>query len=119
MKKRENRYQIWALAVPIALESLFQTLFGFADTYVLGRYAEQAVAAAGYVSQLLGMVLLLFRVVSAGTAIVLAQAVGAGDYEKQRSVCGAAFWLMAAFGSYLSCRWNAACKKWHLNIWKS
>lgn len=98
MKKRENRYQIWALAVPIALESLFQTLFGFADTYVLGRYAEQAVAAAGYVSQLLGMVLLLFRVVSAGTAIVLAQAVGAGDYEKQRSVCGAAFWLMAAFG---------------------
>ncbi len=29
---------------------------------------------------------------------MLAQAVGAGDYEKQRSVCGAAFWLMAAFG---------------------
>ena len=98
MKKRENTYQVWALAVPIAFESFFQMLFGFADTYVLGQYADQAVAAAGYVNQFLSIVLLIFRVVSAGTSILLAQAIGAGDDEKQKSICGAAFWLAAVFG---------------------
>lgn len=98
VKKRENTYQVWALAIPIAFESFFQMLFGFADTYVLGQYADQAVAAAGYVNQFLSIVLLIFRVVSAGTSILLAQAIGADDDEKQKSICGAAFWLVAAFG---------------------
>lgn len=98
MKKSENTYQVWLLAIPIAFESFFQMLFGFADTYVLGQYADQAVAAVGYVNQFLSIVLLIFRVVSAGTSILLAQAIGANDDEKQKSVCGAAFWLVAALG---------------------
>ena len=60
--------------------------------------ADQAVAAAGYVNQFLSIALLIFRVVSAGTSILLAQAIGAGDDEKQKSICGAAFWLAAVFG---------------------
>ena len=94
----KKTYQVWALAVPIAFESFFQMLFGFADTYVLGQYADRAVAAAGYVNQFLSIVLLMFRVVAAGTSILLAQAIGADDDEKQRSICGAAFWLAAVFG---------------------
>ena len=47
MSRKENTYRIWPLAVPIAFESFFQMLFGFADTYVLGQYADEAVAAAG------------------------------------------------------------------------
>ena len=94
----KKTYQVWALAVPIAFESFFQMLFGFADTYVLGQYADRAVAAAGYVNQFLSIVLLMFRVVAAGTSILLAQAIGADEDEKQRSICGAAFWLAAVFG---------------------
>lgn len=98
MEKNENTYRIWALAIPIAFESFFQMLFGFADTYVLGQYADQAVAAAGYINQFLSIVLLIFRIVSAGTSILLAQAIGAKDDTKQKSICGAAFWLVIALG---------------------
>lgn len=99
MSRKENTYRIWPLAVPIAFESFFQMLFGFADTYVLGQYADEAVAAAGYVNQFLSIVLLIFRVVSSGTSILLAQAIGAGDGDKQKSICGAAFWLAAVVGT--------------------
>lgn len=98
MSKKGNTYQVWALAIPIVFESFFEMLFGFADTYVLGQYTDQAVAAAGYVNQFLSIILLIFRVVAAGTSILLAQAIGAGDEEEQKSICGAAFWLAAAFG---------------------
>lgn len=98
MGKGKKTYYLWGLAIPIAFESFFQMLFGFADTYVLSQYADQAVAAAGYVNQFLSIVLLLFRVVASGTSILLAQSIGAQDDKKQREICRAGFWMSVVLG---------------------
>lgn len=86
-------YTLWRLAFPIAFESVFQMMFGFADTFVLSTYSDTAVAAVGYVNQILDVLLLLFRVIASGTSILLAQAIGAGKRQEQNQICTAAFYL--------------------------
>lgn len=93
-----ERYTLLKLAVPIAFEAFFQMLFGFTDTYVLSSYSDSAVAAAGYINQFLGIVLLIFRVAASGTSILLAQSIGAQDKGRQDAIGSAAFWLSICLG---------------------
>lgn len=93
-----ERYTLLKLAVPIAFEAFFQMLFGFTDTYVLSSYSDLAVAAAGYVNQFLGIVLLIFRVAASGTSILLTQSIGAQDKGQQDAIGSAAFWLSICLG---------------------
>lgn len=96
--EESRSYSLWSLAIPIAFEAFFQMLFGFTDTYVLSRYSDLAVAAAGYVNQFLSIILLIFRVAASGTSILLAQSIGAQNKERQTSICTAAFWLSIWLG---------------------
>lgn len=97
MEQKYN-FSLWGLAIPIAVESLFQKLFGFADTFVLSSYSDEAVAAVGYVNQVLDIILLLFRVIASGTSILLAQAIGSEDRKEQNRICTAACWLSVILG---------------------
>ncbi|MDO5337626.1 MAG: MATE family efflux transporter [Eubacteriales bacterium] len=99
----KEKYTLWKLAFPIAFESLFQIMFGFADTFVLSTYSDTAVAAVGYVNQILDVLLLLFRVIASGTSILLAQAIGAGKQKEQNQICTAAFYLSLFTGLCASC----------------
>lgn len=94
----KNSYRLWNLAVPIAFESFFQMMFGLADTFVLSSYSDEAVAAVGYVNQVLDVILLLFRVIASGTSILLAQAIGSRDQKLQEQICSAACWLSIGTG---------------------
>lgn len=96
--EESRSYSLWSLAIPIAFEAFFQMLFGFTDTYVLSRYSDLAVAAAGYVNQFLSIILLIFRVAALGTSILLAQSIGAQNKKRQASICTAAFWLSIWLG---------------------
>ncbi len=96
--EESRSYSLWSLAIPIAFEAFFQMLFGFTGTYVLSRYSDLAVAAAGYVNQFLSIILLIFRVAASGTSILLAQSIGAQNKERQTSICTAAFWLSIWLG---------------------
>ena len=95
-------YSLWGLAIPIAAESLFQKIYGFADTFVLSTYSDEAVAAVGYVNQVLDIALLLFRVIASGTSILLAQAIGSKDKEEQNRICTAACLLSVILGLLVS-----------------
>ncbi len=94
----KSPYKLWRLATPIAFESFFQMMFGLADTFVLSSYSDDAVAAVGYVNQVLDVILLIFRVIASGTSVLLAQAIGSRDSKQQEQICCAACWLSAGTG---------------------
>lgn len=98
MTKKTYSINLWTLAIPIAFESFFQMLFGFADTYVLSQYSSNAVAAAGYVNQFINLVVLIFRVCASGTSILLAQSIGAKDKKRQAQICTAALAISSTLG---------------------
>lgn len=70
------------IATPIFFEILLFMLLGVADTFMLSHYgsletSKVAVDAVGMSNQLIGNVQILFSFISAGTAVLIAQNIGA------------------------------------------
>jgi Na+-driven multidrug efflux pump len=70
---------LFDLTWPIFVELALHMLMGIVDTFMLGRYDDKAVAAVGVVNQLSITMNLLFTFVAAGTMILIACKIGAGD----------------------------------------
>lgn len=101
--KSQSTYTISKLAIPIAIEFLFQRLFVIADTLVLGNYSDYAVASVGYADQILSVSMLIFQVVSSGTSILLAQAIGSHDKTTQSNICTGSLFLAITLGLAVCC----------------
>lgn len=71
------RKQLFRLAAPIFIETLLFMLLGVADIYMLSQYNDLAAGAVGAANQLINNLNLVFAIVSAGTAVLVAQNVGA------------------------------------------
>ena len=71
------RKQLFRLAAPIFIETLLFMLLGVADIYMLSQYNDLAAGAVGAANQLINNLNLIFAIVSAGTAVLVAQNVGA------------------------------------------
>ncbi|WP_027340506.1 MATE family efflux transporter [Halonatronum saccharophilum] len=74
MEKRKNLYQ---LAGPIFIEILLFMLLGVADIFMLSQFDDRAAGAVGASNQVIGNFNIVFAIISAGTAVLVAQAVGA------------------------------------------
>ena len=86
---------ILRFSIPLVLGSLFQQLYNFADTAIVGRFISvDALSAVGVTSSLNFLVFGLTMGSAIGFCIPLAQGVGAGDQEEVRRF----FWN----GLYLS-----------------
>ena len=86
MEKTKKLHQ---LAIPILIESLLFMLLGVADIFMLSQYDDMAAGAVGAANQLIGNMHIIFAIVSTGTAVLVAQNVGARrfkDVEKVASV---------------------------------
>lgn len=101
--KLQSTYTISKLAIPIAIEFLFQRLFVITDTLVLGNYSDYAVASVGYADQILSVSVLIFQVISSGTSILLAQAIGARDKKTQTNICTGSLLLSVMLGITVCC----------------
>jgi putative MATE family efflux protein len=71
------RKELIRLAAPIFIETLLFMLLGVADIYMLSQYNDLAAGAVGAANQLINNLNLIFAIVSAGTAVLVAQNVGA------------------------------------------
>lgn len=80
--------------VPFFTEMLLLNLMGTINTLMLSRYSDEAVAAVGSATQLLGMILTLYTVISAGASTVINHNLGAGNTKTASD---------AAFTSILFC----------------
>lgn len=79
---------------PLLIEMLLLNTMGTINTLMLSHYSDDAVAAVGAATQLLGMILTFYTVISTGASIVINHNLGAGNREKASD---------AAFASMVSC----------------
>jgi len=87
--KMEKGRSLFQLAFPIFIESMLFMLLGVADIFMLSQYSDKAAGAVGAANQLIGNINLIFVIISAGTAVLVAQSVGAkriDDVERVSSV---------------------------------
>ena len=74
------------LAGPLFFEMLLTTLLHSVDTLMLSHFNELAVGAVGNVSQIMAMMGLFFGIISMATSIVVAQFLGARQFDKMNRI---------------------------------
>lgn len=80
--------------IPFFLEMLLLNMMGTINTIMLSKYSDLAVAGVGAASQLQGMILTFYAVISTGTSIVINHNLGAHNKKAASD---------AAFSSILLC----------------
>nr|WP_255654588.1 MATE family efflux transporter [Cohnella sp. REN36] len=74
------------LAWPIFIEVFLQALLGMADTIMVSRISDDAVAVVGLAGQLFNALTTLFMTISGGAGILIAQRLGAKRGEDARTI---------------------------------
>src|SRR5512143_655886 len=92
---------IWALAWPVIITFLLESLVGLIDTLMVARLGAAAVAAVGVGAQVLSAVSVAMTAVGTGTLALVARHVGA----QQRGDAEQVLWqsILAAFGLSIVC----------------
>ncbi|MFD1017811.1 MATE family efflux transporter [Thalassobacillus hwangdonensis] len=86
MKKPTKNMTLFALTWPIFIEILLHMLMGNADTLMLSQYSDNAVAAVGVSNQILSVVIVMFGFVATGSAILVAQHLGAEEEREAGAI---------------------------------
>ena len=69
-------------SIPVILTGVLQLLFNAADLVIVGRFTGSlSVAAVGATGSLINLIVTLFMGLSVGAGVMVAQGIGAGDYE--------------------------------------
>ncbi|WP_461205334.1 MATE family efflux transporter [Clostridium sp. DL1XJH146] len=77
-----KRKTLLQLAAPIFVEMLLFMLLGTADIFMLSHFNDKAAGAVGASNQLINNLNLIFAIISAGTAVLVAQNFGANKKEE-------------------------------------
>lgn len=85
--KNVKNLSLFALTWPLFIEFFLHMLMGNADTLMLSLYSDNSVAAVGVSNQILSLVIVMFGFIAAGTAILVAQNLGAKSHCSCRNIC--------------------------------
>ncbi|WP_027091607.1 MATE family efflux transporter [Cohnella thermotolerans] len=102
VKSIDNKFTLWALAWPIFIEVLLQTMLGTVDTVMVSRISDDAVAVVGFANQLFNALNTLFMTIAAGTGILVAQRLGSRRGEDARTIAIMGVTVSTAIGLALS-----------------
>ncbi len=98
-------------ALPMMATSILQLLYNAVDIIVVGRYVgETALAAVGSTSSLINLIVNVFVGISIGATIVVAQYIGACDYNKASDACHSAISISLIAGTFLAVMGNVICR---------
>ena len=78
----EMRKEIWAIAVPAIIESLFNTFSSIIDSKMISQVGTQAIAAISVTNQPRLFVMCVFFAMNTSLSALVAHAVGANDKKK-------------------------------------
>lgn len=84
--KREIQKTILGLIIPITTENVLQTLAGFISMGMIGRIDTLAVSALGLSTRITQMIWALFKGITTGASVFVAQAYGAQDMKRLKKV---------------------------------
>lgn len=90
-----------SLFFPFFIEMILINMIGTVNTIFLSHSSDEAVAAVGAASQLLGMILTFYGVVSSGASIVISQNLGAGNREKSANAAIISIFFSTAFSIFI------------------
>ncbi|WZL72150.1 MATE family efflux transporter [Clostridiaceae bacterium 35-E11] len=86
LTKKEMRKKIYGMILPVSMENVLQMLAGFVAMAMIGRISTVAIASVGLSIRITQIVWGLFKGIATGSTIYVAQAYGAHDYKKLKSV---------------------------------
>ncbi|PLR87381.1 MATE family efflux transporter [Bacillus sp. V33-4] len=101
-KTAKKKMTLFALTWPIFIEILLHMLMGNADTLMLSQYSDDSVAAVGVSNQILSLVIVMFGFIATGTAILIAQNLGAKQLQTAKEIAAVSLGANLSFGLLLS-----------------
>lgn len=102
MNDERNKFSLGLLAWPIFVELFLQFLLGAADTLMVSRISDDAVAVVGFSNQLFMALTTLFMTVASGAGILIAQKLGSRQENDARTIAIMAVTASAFIGVLLS-----------------
>ncbi len=94
---KEYLKNLFALALPVALQSMLNMIVNFADTMMIGKLGDQQIASVGLANKVFFIFILLIFGIQSGAGILVSQYWGKGDIRNIRNVLGIA--LILGFSS--------------------
>ena len=98
----DEKTPLLILAGPMFLELFLNTMVNNVDTLMLSHYDECAVGAVGNANTIMFMMNILFNVIATATSVVVAQYLGAKQYDKMNMIYTLAFAVNLVIGVVLS-----------------
>lgn len=98
----QKNMSLFTLTWPLFIEFFLHMLMGNADTLMLSLYSDNSVAAVGVSNQILSLVIVMFGFIATGTAILVAQNLGAKNSLAAAEVSVISLVTNFAFGLILS-----------------
>lgn len=98
----DEKTPLLLIAGPMFFELFLNILLNNVDTFMLSHYSEYAVGAVGNANQVMFMVIIMFNIIATATSVVVAQYLGAKQYEKMNQIYTLAFIFNLLFGFFLS-----------------
>ena len=90
------------LAWPIILENLFQTALGTTNMVMVAQLGASAVAGIGTATQLVMVLQAAFAAITTGTTVLVAHAIGAGDFRTANRVAKQSILLGVAVSAVMA-----------------
>ncbi len=90
-------------AIPFLMASLLQALYGAADLFVVGQYADSsAVSAVAIGSQFMQTITGIILGISMGGTVLIAKRIGANDFENAATAIGSLSLLLIIIALFLT-----------------
>ncbi|MGN1387214.1 MAG: MATE family efflux transporter [Bacillus sp. (in: firmicutes)] len=102
MQDQKKTLTLFAITWPLFIELFLHILMGNADTLMLSLYSDNSVAAVGVANQILSLIVVMFGFIATGTAILVAQNLGAKNSIAANQVSVISLVANFAFGLILS-----------------
>lgn len=101
-RDRTRELNLFLLTWPIFLEIFLFMLMGIADTFMLSALSDRAVSGVGASHQYMTIALLILEVIGNGASIVVAQYIGARNYEGAARISALSVTLSLIVGLVMS-----------------
>lgn len=98
----DEKTPLMLIAGPMFMELFLNILLNNIDTVMLSHYSEDAVGAVGNSNTIMFMIIILFNIIATATSVVVAQYLGAKQYEKMNMIYTLSFVVNLIFGIVLS-----------------
>ncbi|WP_425447140.1 MATE family efflux transporter [Dethiothermospora halolimnae] len=86
VSKKRVRKKIYGMILPIATENILQMTAGFISTGMLGRIGKVAISSFGISDRIIKILWALFKGITTGASVFVAQAYGSNNLKKLRKV---------------------------------